>query len=1201
MAKQISENTPDTNSFAAVMNVKDEATLFASVFESCTEYSIIALDLDAKIIAWNEGARRLFGYEAGDVVGKTSLANIQQPQDGQSGKTQEILDQVKKSGVWSGDLKCVGKGGMPISAIHTVTIRTDALGKPIGYTLISQDQTKLNGKLQALTDSQEYSRSLIESNIDVLMTTDSLGIINDVNRQICEMAEFSREELIGSSFKTHFTDPKRAEDLIRKVLSENRITNYELIVKSRTSKLTPVSFNATTFRTPDGHLKGIFATARNITEQRRLEEQSHKQSDALLEATNFLNDVLKSTISYSIVALDLEGKILVWNEGAKRNYGYTAEEMVGKRTLWDLNTPEDIKSGRAQSMLDEALKTGKSDSVFDQVRKNGETFPALLSITVRRDAEGKTVGYVLIAKDITVQKQQEQEVREQLSYNRSLFESNIDILMATDTLGIITDVNKQMCAVTGYKPEELIDTQFKKYFKDPKNAEDFIRNVLAEEKVRNYELTIVAKDGRETVVSCNATTFKGTDQKLRGVFAVARDITEQKRLEVESREQNIKLKEATGFLNNVLESSTAYSIIAEDLEGNILAWNEGARLNYGYTAEEMIGKQNTRILHAPEDITSGRLQAVLDSALKTGKEEGVLESVRKNGERFIASLALTLRKDADGKPVGYLLISKDITNEKREAVLVSKNVELEEQNRLAQEANRLKSEFLANMSHELRSPLNGIIGFAELMHLGKVGPVSTEHKEYLGDILTSSRHLLQLINDILDLAKVESGKMEFHPEKVDLNIVINEVCDILRTLIAKKKIQLAITIDPSVANIVIDPAKFKQILYNYISNALKFSNESGSVNIRVTPEGTEYFRLEVEDTGIGIRIEDIPKLFTEFQQLDASLDKKYQGTGLGLALTRRIAEAQGGQIGVKSIIDKGSTFFVILPKAPQTLEQKSTPVSKKPADVVVKESVISVTNVPEKTIGKVSPTVLVIEDDSKDNALVAKSLTEAGYTVKSAFSGSEAIKICQEVPFDTITLDLLLPDMNGWDVLRAFRSKGPNLETPAIVVTVVGSKAASFGFMIQNFLIKPIKSEDLIAALQQIGVYQDQNKSILFVDDDPQMLILCKQYLKDYGVTILCENNPEHGLEVAEQKRPDVVVLDLLMPNIDGLEFLRRFRLTEYGKKTPVIICTSQDISDVDRSRIKASVAAVIQKGGGSMNNLVVEMKRICPIEKPSK
>lgn len=1206
------------NEAALTQTLKIDPNLFATILDSCTEHSIIALDYDLQIIEWNEGAHRLFQYEPDEMVGKSSLNVIQDPEDVASGKIQKIFDSVKQTGLWSGELKCIRKNGQSISMTYTITIRSNLEGKPIGYTIVARDNTEINKKLQLLTESKEYTRSLIESNLDVLMTTDSLGIINDVNQQICDMSEFSREELMNSPFKMLFTDQKRAEDLIRKVLSENLITNYELIIKSRSGKLTPVSFNATTFHTADGRLKGIFATARNITEQKHLEEASHKQSDALLEATSILNDVLKSSISYSIIALDLEGKILVWNEGAKRNYGYSAEEVIRKETIWILNTPEDIASGRAKTMIAGALTEGKFEGDFVQVRKNGEQFPALLSVTVRRDADGTPVGFVLISKDITVQKQQEQALREQLGYNRSLFESSIDLLMATDTLGIIADVNKQMCNVTGYTKEELIGTQLKNYFTDPKRAEDFIRNILAEEIVKNFELTIKSKDGKETVISCNASTFKDIDKHLQGVFASARDITEQKRLEVESREQNSKLKEATGFLNNVLESSTAYSIIAEDLEGNILAWNEGARLNYGYTTEEMVGKQNTRILHSPEDIKSGRLQAVLDAALKTGKAEGILESVRKNGEIFTASLALTLRKDESGKAIGYLLISKDITNQKREEILVSKNVELEEQKRLAQEANKLKSEFLANMSHELRSPLNGIIGFTELMYLGKVGPVSPEHKEYLGDILTSSRHLLQLINDILDLAKVESGKMEFHPENVDLKMVINEVCDILRTLISKRKIQLKITIDPELNNIIIDPAKLKQVLYNYISNALKFSKEEGKVDIRVLPEGKDYFRIEVEDTGIGIPNEDISKLFNEFQQLDASTGKKYQGTGLGLALTRRIAEAQGGQVGVKSVLDQGSTFYIVLPRIPQKIkpiaetkekvipdtsktikpevQEREMPdqgIEIKPKSAITMKPEIASTQIPEI---KTSSNILVIDDDVNDNALITKTLSEAGYTVTPAWTGAQALKLCQEKKFDLITLDLLLPDMNGWDVLRVIRSQGANLETPVIVVTVVASKAASFGFMIQNFLIKPIKAEDLMTALQQSGIQKNSNKTILFVDDDLQMLSLCKEYLRDYGSTVLVENIPEKALIVAEDKHPDVIVLDLLMPEMDGLEFLRRFRITELGKKTPVIICTSQDVTDVDRSRIKASVEAVIQKGGGSMKNLISEVNQMCPI-----
>ena len=543
-------------------SIKDDETLLpALILRSCTEFSIVAVDLDLKIIAWNEGARRLFRYEPIEVIGVLSLSDIHDPLDVQSGKLLTIFETTSQSGLWKGELKCIRKNGIPVSVQYTVTIRTNQLGKLVGYTIVSYDQTEFSDKLKALTESKEYTRSLIESNIDVLITTDSLGIINDVNRQFCELTESTQEELIGSPFKKYFTDSKHAEDLIRKVLSENRIANYELVIKSPIAKPTPVSFNATTFRTADGRLKGIFATARDITEQKRLEEQSRKQSNALLEATNFLNDVLKSSTSYSIIALDLDGNILIWNEGAKRNYGFTAEEMVGKQNVSILHTPEDIETGRVKAMIDEALQTSKYDGVFVNLRKNGEQFPAMLTVTIRRDAEGKPVGYVLISKDITIQKQQEQTLREQLSYSQSLFESSIDILMATDTIGIITDVNKQMCIVTGYNAEELIGTEFKQYFTDPKRAEDCIRNVLADERVKNYELTLKAKDGKETVMSCNATTFKGTDYNLRGVFAVARDITEQKRLEEESREQNIKLKEATGFLSNVLESSTAYSII----------------------------------------------------------------------------------------------------------------------------------------------------------------------------------------------------------------------------------------------------------------------------------------------------------------------------------------------------------------------------------------------------------------------------------------------------------------------------------------------------------------------------------------------------------------------------------------------------------------------------------------------------------------
>jgi len=236
------------------------------------------------------------------------------------------------------------------------------------------------------------------------------------------------------------------------------------------------------------------------------------------------------------------------------------------------------------------------------------------------------------------------------------------------------------------------------------------------------------------------------------------------------------------------------------------------------------------------------------------------------------------------------------------------------QNRQIKEAGRLESEFLANLSHELRTPLNSIIGFAQLLHDGDVGPVESKQQEFLGDILTSGRHLLQLINDVLDLSKVEAGKMEFRPESVDLGRIFAEVSSILRTTSAKREIRVDSSVSPELDAIVVDAARFKQVLYNYLSNALKFTPRGGKVSVRALPEGASQFRLEVEDTGVGIAPENIERLFTEFQQLGAGAAKRHGGTGLGLALTKRLVEAQGGSVGVRSTPGKGSTFNVVLPR-----------------------------------------------------------------------------------------------------------------------------------------------------------------------------------------------------------------------------------------------------------------------------------------------
>jgi PAS domain S-box-containing protein len=744
--------------------------------------------------------------------------------------------------------------------------------------------------------------------------------------------------------------------------------------------------------------------------------------------------------------------------------------------------------------------------------------------------------------------------------------------MTTDTLGVITDVNRQTCEITGYAREELIGSPFKQYFTDPQRAEEGVRLVLGEDRVTNYELTIRARDGRETVVSYNATTFRDADGRLRGVFAAARDITAQKSLEERIRRQNAELTEATAFLNNVLESSTEYSIIAMDLEGRILNWNAGARRNYGYSAEDMVGKRNARILYTPEDLGVGKVDAFMDTALRSGKAEAVFERVREDGRRFTASVALSLRRGAAGTPIGFVLISKDITDQKRlEEQLRRQNEELEEQNRRVQEANRLKSEFLANMSHELRTPLNAIIGFSELLHDGRAGAVNTKQKSYVGDVLTSARHLLQLINDVLDLSKVESGKMEFFPEPVDPTRLMTEVRDILRTLTARKRIRLHSEIDPALGQVVLDPAKLKQVLFNYLSNALKFTPEEGQVTLRMRAVGTEDLVVEVEDTGIGIRPEDIPRLFVEFEQLDSSASKKYQGTGLGLALTKRIVEAQGGRVGVTNTPGKGSIFSAILPRIDHAHMPDVAPQSKK-----------------EPQAG--AYTVLVIEDAPRDREWLVNTLEAAGYGVESAATGIEALRFLNERQFDAITLDLMLPDMSGWEVLRQARADGLNRTVPVVVVTVLADAGSGVGFAIHDFLEKPVEQHDLLAALELARIRAAKGMTILLVDNNRRELKLYQSALEQNGYTTKAKSNAAAALRVAAENPPDVVVLDLVMPQMDGFEFLRRFRAAEHGRRTPVIVLTAKDLVKEQQDLLTAMAEGIVAKGDGSVRALLAEI-----------
>lgn len=364
-----------------------------------------------------------------------------------------------------------------------------------------------------------------------------------------------------------------------------------------------------------------------------------------------------------------------------------------------------------------------------------------------------------------------------------------------------------------------------------------------------------------------------------------------------------KIKQGDEQFKALLESAPDAMIIVGE-NGRILLVNAQVEKLFGYARHELIGEKIEKLVpekfrHAHPSHRSMYFKNPKVRPMGIGND---LFGRRKDGTQFVAEISLSPIETPQGRWVTAAV--RDVTERKRD---------MDERNRRMQETNRLKTEFLANMSHELRTPLNAIIGFTTLLRAGNAGPISETQKEYLSDVLTSSKHLLQLINDVLDLAKVESGKIQFTIENVHLQTIAYEVRDILRGLATERNIHVTVKVDPNLTYVKLDSRMLKQVFYNYLSNAIKFTPEKGNVNMRLAPYLHGMFRIEVEDTGIGIKSEDIRKLFVEFQQLDSGIAKKYPGTGLGLALTKRLVEALGGQVGVTSVPNQGSTFTAILP------------------------------------------------------------------------------------------------------------------------------------------------------------------------------------------------------------------------------------------------------------------------------------------------
>jgi len=590
----------------------------------------------------------------------------------------------------------------------------------------------------------------------------------------------------------------------------------------------------------------------------------------------------------AVAVLSCDGIVLHWNHGAERMFGFSAAEIVG-RALADTTIPPGGFE-QDESQRGSALTNGPAVFEAERRRKDGTLVYVSTSVKLLHDAEGGIRGFLETTKDITELKVLRDAKLCEARF-RDVLECTPDATVIVNAIGRIVMVNTQAEALFGTTREALLGKSVEALLPERFRAHHHAHRAgfMGQPRKRSMgvdlELYGLRSNGEEFPVEISLSPLHTEEGTL--VMSAVRDVSDRQKAQKKFRD--------------LLESAPDAMVIV-DRTGRIVLVNSQTERLFGYSRNELLGEPVEVLV--PER-HRGRHGAHRDTFFHQPRVRSMgagleLYGLRSDGVEFPVEISLSPIETEDGVLVSSTI--RDATERKRSETVLN-------------EANRMKSEFLATMSHELRTPLNGIIGFSEFLVDEKPGPLNARQREYLNDVLNSGRHLLQLINDVLDLSKVEVGKMELFPEKFSLPDVIHEVSAVVSPLAQRKSIVVRCEIAPDVSTVVLDQQKFRQILYNLLSNAVKFTDDGGHVEVLASRVEAQGLSLAVADSGIGIRADDIGRLFVEFQQLDSSAARRYPGTGLGLALTKKLVELQNGSISVMSEPGKGSRFTVTLPHA----------------------------------------------------------------------------------------------------------------------------------------------------------------------------------------------------------------------------------------------------------------------------------------------
>ena len=548
-----------------------------------------------------------------------------------------------------------------------------------------------------------------------------------------------------------------------------------------------------------------------------------------------------------------------------------------------------------------------------------------------------------------------------------------------------------------------------------------------------------------------------------------------------------------------------------------------------------------------------------------------MTALRRAGHEFPVEVAISPMESDQTFTFSYFI--RDITERK------AAEAELQRAKEEAEVANQAKSAFLANMSHELRTPLNAIIGYSEMLQEEAEDAGQDDFVPDLEKIQAAGKHLLALINNILDLSKVEAGKMELFLETFDVATVVRDVVSTVRPLAQKHSNALEVACAPTVGTMRADVTKVRQALFNLLSNACKFT-EQGAIRLdaaREARDGREWLRFRVADTGIGMSPQQVERVFEPFTQADASTTRKFGGTGLGLAITRRFCQMMGGDVAVESTVGEGTTFTITLPaEVVDTRAEKPTPPRA----------------VPETAPASGGTTVLVIDDDPAVHDLLRRYLSKEGFRVAGATGGAEGIEVAHTLRPDAIVLDVMMPTMDGWAVLTALKADRAVADIPVIMLTIVDDKNLGFAQGASEYLTKPIDRDRLVSVIAKYR-HAHTTPTVLIVEDDAATRDMLRRLLEKESWTVAEAENGRVALERLAEARPALLLLDLMMPEMDGFELVAEMQRHEEWRTIPIVVVTAKDVTNADRLRLRGYVEKILQKGAYSRSELLAEVREL--------